>query len=254
MNIFFIGDIFGKAGRKILEKHLPQLIKNKKSDLVIANVENVAHGRGTRQKDVDFLKNLGVHVFTGGNHTFDTKDAETLCKDEKFFLRPANYPKDVPGKGVCVCKNVLVINLMGRVFMPEGLDSPFQAVDTILAEHKGHKFDAIFVDFHAETTSEKNALFHYLNGKISAQVGTHSHVQTADERISKLGTAYISDVGMTGPEDSIIGMDIENVLKKFLTGMPQSFHPAEKSPILCAVHIEVENMKAQKIERIFIRD
>ena len=254
MKLLFIGDIFGKVGRKMVEKHLPNLITEHKADLVIANAENIAHGKGTRDRDVEFLRDLGVHVITGGNHTFDQKAfAEVLNSDDRV-IRPANYPAGVPGKGHCLCKGVLCINLMGRIFMPEGTDSPFKLVDDILEQYKDEKLEGIFVDFHAETTSEKAALFHYLKGQVSAIVGSHTHIQTADEFISKEGTAFLSDAGMTGPHNSIIGMEVEGVLNKFLTGMPSAFHPATGPGVLSGVVIEIENMKAKNIERVLIRE
>jgi len=253
MKILFIGDVFGKAGRQILTSKLPSLIKDKQADFVIANVENITHGKGTRQKDIDLLKSLGVNVFTGGNHTFDVKDILNVFEKENTVIRPANYPPGVPGEGFCIYNNVLIINLLGRIFMKEGFDSPFQIVDQILEDHKKQKFEAIIVDFHAETTSEKAAMFHYLNGRVTALIGTHTHVQTADEQVSKQGTAFISDVGMTGPRDSIIGMETETVLYRFVTALPKKFEPSEKSPIISAVLIEIKNMKAKNIERILLK-
>ncbi len=254
MNILFIGDVFGKSGRQIVKKELPQIIKDNNLNLIIANVENICHGKGTRQKDIDFLKGLGVEVFTGGNHTFDNPEILDIFKKETTVLRPANYPKSVPGNGYCIHKNTLVINLMGRVFIKEGMDSPFDTADKILEENKNKKFDAIIVDIHAETTSEKSALFHYLNGRVSAVVGTHTHIQTADEKVSKQGTAFITDVGMTGPEDSIIGMDKDIVLKKFLTGMPVKMEPATGKALFCGILIEMENKRSKSIKRIMIRE
>ena len=253
MKILFIGDVFGKAGRQILTQKLPDLIKKEKSDLIIANVENICHGKGTRYKDVLLLKSLGINIFTGGNHTFDNKEIFKVFEKEPYVLRPANYPQGVPGKGYCVFQDVLVINLLGRVFLKEGLDSPFQVINIILKKHQNTKLKAIIVDFHAETTSEKQALFHYLDGQVSALFGTHTHVQTADERISSQGTAFITDVGFTGPEDSIIGMEKDVVLQKFLTALPAKFKPSEKNKILCAVSITVNNKKAEDIKRIYLR-
>ncbi|HPO05916.1 MAG TPA: TIGR00282 family metallophosphoesterase, partial [Candidatus Gracilibacteria bacterium] len=169
------------------------------------------------------------------------------------LIRPANYPKGVPGQGFLIFKQVLVINLLGRVFLSDTVDSPFQIVDQILKETETEPLAAIIVDFHAETTSEKRALFHYLDGRVSAVFGTHTHVQTADEEVSEKGTAYLSDVGMCGPQDSVIGMDKDIILQSFLTGLPQTFAPAQKKGILNAVYLEIQNSKAVKIERIFIR-
>jgi len=249
MNILCIGDVFGRPGRKVLQNKLPDIQKKYAVDMTIANIENIAHGKGIRIKDVELLESLNIHVFTGGNHSFSNKEIFKIFEKNNNVIRPANYPPNTPGSGFCIHNNILIINLIGRVFMQEGSDSPFQIVDKIL-EEQGKNKDGIIVDFHAETSSEKHAMFHYLKGKVSAIFGTHTHVQTADERISEEGTAYISDLGMTGPLDSIIGMKTETVLKKFTTALPSKFEPAETAAVLCGALIKIENKKAVSIERI----
>ncbi len=251
MNILFIWDIFGKSWRKCVEQNLPKLIKEYKTDLIIANVENIAHGKGTRQKDIDFLKNLGVNIFTWWNHSFDDKDFLNVIKNEPCAIRPANYPENVSWKGYCIYNNVLVINLLWRVFIKEWFDSPFITLDNILKETKNETFKAIIIDFHAETTSEKRALFYYAQDRISALIWTHTHVQTADESIINW-SAFITDAGMTGPKDSIIWMEKESVLNKFTTALPSRFEPAEGAGTFCWVFMKIEKMEAKEIQRIYI--
>lgn len=253
MNILFIGDVFAKVGRKMIKEHLPGLMEKYQIDLVIANVDNVTHGKGPRKKEIDELRSYGVQVFTAGNHSFDQKEFAEVLDKEDHILRPANYPVSVPGKGYSIINNVLIIHLLGRVFMPEGLDSPFQLVDKILDVHKKEEFEAIIVDFHGETTSEKSAMKYYLDGRVSAVLGTHTHVQTADEQISSCGMAYITDVGMTGPSDSIIGADKDVILKRFLTALPQKIEPASGPGQFCGVVLNVQKGEAKSIERLFIK-
>ncbi len=255
MKILFLGDIVGKEGRNTVENFLPSLVETYSPDFIIANAENAAAGIGITPDIADSLLNLGIDLITLGNHTFAKKEAYEYLNKESRIIRPANYPAGVPGKGhVLVKKNqkeLAVINLCGRVFMAE-YDDPFRCAERLI-EEIGNK--PILVDFHAEATSEKNALGWYLDGKITAMVGTHTHVQTADERILHKGTAYISDVGMCGSRDSIIGMEKEGVLRRFLTLMPERFEPAVGAGIVSGVVITCnETGKAENIERILWKD
>ena len=235
MNILFIGDIVGRPGRELVRRHLGALVERHAADLVIANVENAANGFGiTREIADDFLK-WGVDVMTSGNHIWDRKEAVEYIAGEPRLLRPANYPAGVPGRGAYVARTkggeaVGVINAMGRVFMLN-IDDPF-AVLPAEVEAMRHWTRVIVVDFHAEATSEKVGMCWHLDGKVTAVLGTHTHVQTADERILPNGTACLTDVGMTGPHDSIIGMEREGALSRFLSGMPARFEPATANPRL----------------------
>jgi metallophosphoesterase (TIGR00282 family) len=235
MNILFIGDIVGRPGRELVRRGLPALVEHHAIDLVIANVENAAAGFGITREIGDELLKWGVHVMTSGNHIWDKKEAIEYIGAEPRLLRPANYPAGVPGRGAYVARTrngeaVGVINAMGRVFMLS-IDDPF-AVVLHEIEAMRHWARVIVVDFHAEATSEKIAMGWHLDGKVTAVFGTHTHVQTADERILPNGTAYITDAGMTGPHDSIIGMEREASLGRFLNGMPSRFEPATGNPRL----------------------
>lgn len=255
MRILFIGDIVGRPGRLALRERLGRLIDMHCIDLVVANGENAAAGFGLTVDVADELFNLGIDVMTTGNHIWDKKDILELLDSEERLLRPDNYPGDAPGRGAGIYETaagiaVGVINLEGRVFM-KTLDCPFQAADR-LVEQMRKTTSIILVDFHAEATSEKAALGWYLEGRVSAVVGTHTHVQTADERVLPQGTAYISDVGMTGSRDGVIGMRREQVVEKFLSQRPTRFEISKKDPAINAVVIEVdaESGRAVKIERI----
>lgn len=256
MNILFIGDIFGRPGRDTVKKILPALRKKMGADLVIANAENCHHGKGVSPQNIQDLKGAGVDFFTSGNHIWAERSILPFLDDKKMpLIRPANYPSGAPGRGyeIVECglmKKVLVINLMGRVFMHMHLDCPFRTADKILRETGSQKFDAIFVDFHAEATSEKAALAHYLDGRVSAVIGTHTHVPTADARILNNGTAFQSDAGMTGPIDSIIGADKEAILRNFLTQIPVKHEVAEGPTVFNAIKIEIDDgtMQATKVE------
>jgi metallophosphoesterase (TIGR00282 family) len=255
MNILFIGDIVGRPGRDLVRRGLPALIEHHAADLVIANVENAAAGFGvTREICEDFLK-WGVQVMTSGNHIWDKKEAVEYIAAEPRLLRPANYPAGVPGRGAYVARTsgdqpVGVLNVMGRVFMLH-IDDPFAVV---LAEIEAmrHWTRVIVVDFHAEATSEKVAMGWHLDGKVTAVFGTHTHVQTADERILPNGTAVITDAGMTGPHDGIIGMDRQGALSRFLTSMPSKFEPAIANPRLngAVVSADESTGRATAITRI----
>ena len=255
MNILFIGDIVGRPGRELVRRGLAGLVEHHAIDLVIANVENAAAGFGvTREICEDFLK-WGVQVMTSGNHIWDKKEALEYIGAEPRLLRPANYPAGAPGRGAYVSRTsddraVGVINVMGRVFMLN-IDDPFAVV---LAEIEAmrHWTRLIIVDFHAEATSEKVAMGWHLDGKVTGVFGTHTHVQTADERILPNGTAVITDAGMTGPHDGIIGMDREGALSRFITAMPSRFEPAIANPRLNGVVVSADEStgRATKITRI----
>lgn len=260
MKILFIGDIFGRAGRETVGKILPEMKKKYSPDIVIANPENMSHGTGFSLKNIEEMQKAGVDFFTSGNHVWSNPDGVAHL-DEKDFpvLRPANFPsKDTPGRGHRIVetkgKKILIISLIGQVFMKQNVDSPFKVIDQILEENREQDLSAIFVDFHAETTSEKTALAFYLDGRVSAVVGTHTHIQTNDARVLENGTAYITDVGMTGPQDSVIGVKKEIIIKKFLTQMPVKNTPeTEGKMIFNAVFIEVdeETKKALNISNVF---
>ena len=255
MKILFIGDIIGRPGRQMVCDALPRLVDHHMIDLVIANGENAAAGFGMTPDVVSELFALGIDVLTSGNHVWDKRDVLPCLEHEPALLRPANYPGEAPGRGFGVYQTaaglpVAVVNLEGRVFMRD-LDCPFRKADAILKElGSGQKI--IFVDFHAETTSEKGALGAYLDGRVSAVVGTHTHVQTADERVLPGGTAFISDVGMSGARDSVIGIRKELSVQRFMTQMPVRYEIAKKDPMLCAVVVDVDEItgKARTIERV----
>src|SRR5687767_15896991 len=243
MRILFIGDVVGKPGRELLRKGLRRLVDHFGVEFVIANVENAAAGFGVTKDIGDTIVEWGVDVMTSGNHIWDKKEALEYIAGEPRLLRPANYPAGVPGRGSYVARTgdgreVGVINVMGRVFMTP-IDDPFAVVLREI-EAIRHKTRFIVVDFHAEATSEKVAMGWHLDGKVALVVGTHTHVQTADERILPNGTAYLTDAGMTGPHDSIIGMETEPSLARFLTAMPSRFEPATGNPRLNGIVVEAD--------------
>jgi len=254
-----LGDIVGKSGRDAAESMLPALQETYSPDFCIVNGENSAAGKGiTPEIARNFLK-CGVDVITLGNHTWGKRDIAPFLDSEPRILRPANYPEGTPGIGcgVFTARNgirVGVANVMGRTFM-EPLDDPFRIADTIMEKFRG-KTVITFFDFHAEATSEKMAFGIYLDGRASVVVGTHTHVQTADERILPQNTAYITDVGMVGPQDSILGMESEIIVQKFLTQMPHKFQVAEGPVTLCGIVADVDDNtgRATHIERIQVRD
>jgi metallophosphoesterase (TIGR00282 family) len=255
MNILFIGDIVGRPGRELVRRGLRGLVEHHGVELVIANVENSAAGFGVTREIGDDLLKWGVDVMTSGNHIWDKKEAIEYIGTEPRLLRPANYPAGVPGRGAYVARTrgdepVGVINAMGRVFMLN-IDDPF-AVLLHEVEAMRHWTRVIVVDFHAEATSEKIAMGWHLDGKVTAVFGTHTHVQTADERVLPNGTAYITDAGMTGPHDSIIGMERDAALGRFLNGMPSKFEPATGNPRLNGVLITADTTtgRATRITRI----
>jgi len=255
MNILFVGDIVGRPGREMIRKGLRTLVDRYGVDLVIANVENSAAGFGVTKEIGDTLLEWGIDVMTSGNHIWDKREAIDYIAGEPRLLRPANYPAGVPGRGTYVAQTgdgraVGVINVMGRVFMLN-IDDPFAVVLREI-ENIRHQTRVIIVDFHAEATSEKVAMGWYLDGKVTAVIGTHTHVQTADERVLPNGTAYLTDAGMTGPHDSIIGMEKEPSLARFLRAMPSKFEPATGNPRLNGVVIEADDKtgRASRITRI----
>ncbi len=256
MRFLAIGDVVGKPGRKCLEKILPKLINAHDYDLIIANGENAAGGKGITEKVFYELKDMGIDILTGGNHIWDNKEVYSFIDRERSLIRPLNYPPDTtPGHGWTVVERrgitIAVLNLMGRIFM-EAVDCPFRTVDKALIELK-NKASVIIVDMHAEATSEKQAMGWYLNGKVSAVLGTHSHVQTADERILPGKTAYITDLGMVGLYNSILGVDREGPLKRFLTQLPHKLEISKGREVFNAVEVEIgnDNGEALTIKRLF---
>lgn len=258
MKVLFIGDIVGKVGRVTLKGLLPNLVDRYKIDLVIANGENIAGGFGITDKTADEVLSLGVHIITSGNHIWDKKESIPYIAKKNRILRPLNYPPGVPGFGSIVQTlsngtKVGIINISGRVFMP-AIDCPFRTGEKEI-EKLRESTKIIIVDFHAEATSEKIAFGYFVDGKVSAVVGTHTHVQTADEKILPNGTAYITDVGMTGPAVSVIGVEKEQIIERFLLQMPMKFETAKGDGILSAVVIEIneETGKATAIQRLQLK-
>ena len=255
VRILFIGDIVGRPGRELVRLGLQAIVEHHQIDLVIANAENSAAGFGITREIGDQLLDWGVDVMTSGNHIWDKKEALDYIGAEPRLLRPANYPAGAPGNGSYLARTrdgraVGVVNVMGRVFMLN-IDDPFAVVLREIEALK-QRTRVVFLDFHAEATSEKVAMGWHLDGKVTAMVGTHTHVQTADERILPKGTAYLTDVGMTGPHDSIIGVEIAAALGRFLTALPQKFETATGNPRLNAVVVEADEKtgRATSIERL----
>jgi metallophosphoesterase (TIGR00282 family) len=254
VRILFIADVIGKPGRQVVENVLPQIIEEENIQFVIANCENAAGGFGLTPKISREVFAVGVDVITMGNHVWARREISEII-GEKNILRPANFPPEVPGKGWAIIQasngaKVGIINLMGRVYMST-LECPFRTADRII-EEISRETKIIVVDMHAEITSEKVAMGWYLDGKVSAVIGTHTHVPTADERILPQGTAYITDIGMTGPRDSIIGIKKEIILKKYLTQMPIRFEVARGDLVFAGAVVEIEEKtgKAKSIKRI----
>lgn len=257
VNCLFIADIVGKPGRRIVSEKLPSLRREFDIDLCVANCENASGGKGITVKMANALFSYGIDVLTSGNHVWDHKEILPYLKSNPNILRPANYPPGVvgTGKAVFLLNNgfpVGILNLQGRVFMSD-LDCPFRVALQEIEELK-KMTKVVLVDFHAEATSEKMAMGWYLDGKVSGVLGTHTHVQTADERILPKGTAYITDVGMTGPHDSVIGIDTDIVLERFLTQMLVRFDPAKGNLKLCGVvvTIECDSGRAVRIQRLML--
>ena len=250
MLILVIGDVIGRPGRRVVNMLLPSIIQQYGVDLVVANAENIAGGIGVTSATAQELLKAGVDVLTSGNHIWAEKEIIPYLDNEMPLLRPLNYPPGVPGRGHLLSGQVMVVNLIGRTFMAS-FDCPFRAMDKLLAELKP-KPPVIIVDFHAEATSEKVALGRYLDGRVSAVLGTHTHVGTIDAQLLPQGTAYVTDIGMTGPLDSIIGDDIEAVTRRFLTMIPHRLSVGKGRVVLNAVLVGVDEAsgRALSIERI----
>jgi len=240
VKVLFVGDIVGRSGRSAVAEVLPGLYSQYGWDLCIANAENAAGGKGLTGPIAGELRGMGIDVLTMGNHTWDNKDIFSFIEDAEYLVRPANYPGDAPGRGYTVVQKggvqVGVINLSGQAFMGP-LQCPFAAADSILEELKG--CDYIIVDFHAEATAEKVAMAYYLDGRVSAVIGTHTHIQTADGRVMPGGTLYITDVGASAAVQSVLGMEIEPVLKSFRTKLPHRFSAASGPGMMCAVWMDL---------------
>lgn len=260
MRVLFLGDIMGRSGRSVITEELPGLKEKLKADFVIINGENAASGFGLTQKIANGLIQAGGDVISGGNHTFDQKEISIALDQDQRILRPANYPPGTPGRGHVLVdlpngKKVLVINLMGRIFM-HALDCPFRAVDQILTRYPlGGQVSTIIVDMHGEATSEKMAMGQYLDGRVSLVVGTHSHIPTADAQILDGGTAYQTDAGMCGDYNSVIGMDKNEPIQRFLTRLNKDrFTPATGPGTLCGVFVDIDDRsgKARHISPVRI--
>jgi 2',3'-cyclic-nucleotide 2'-phosphodiesterase len=250
MKVIIIGDVVGKPGRKILVATLQRLKERYEAEFVVANVENAAEGAGVIPKVGDEILNSGVDVMTSGNHIFDKKEVIQYIENQPRLLRPANYAPDAPGRGLWLGSTasgtqVAVINIQGRVFMPP-TDCPFRTADRLLAEI-GNRASVIIVDHHAEATSEKLAMGRYLDGRVSVVVGTHTHVQTADEQILQGGTGYITDLGMTGPYDSVIGVESQLVITRFVRGLPIRYQTASENPQLHGVVVEIDERSGRAV-------
>jgi len=255
MKVLFVGDIFGSAGRKIAKELIPKIRDKFDIDICIANGENMAGGFGITESSYQEIMQSGVDIMTGGNHSFDKKESYALFDEEPYLLRPDNYPPEQPGKGWCVYSNskgqkLGVINLMGRTFM-DPLDCPFRRANELYDKIK-EKTPCVFLDFHAEATSEKMAMGWHMDGRASCVVGTHTHVQTADERILDQGTAFLTDSGMTGPYDSVIGVKKEIVLNRYIYKRGARFESAKGDPWLCGLIVEIDEStgKAKDIKRL----
>lgn len=256
MNILCIGDIVGRPGREFFERVLKPLKEELAVDVVIVNGENASGGAGIMPKVADQLFAAGADVITLGDHTWDKREIYSYLNDNPRIIRPFNFPDGTPGRGWCVVKSangtkIGVINLLGRVFMRYNVNCPFGAFDGIIKEIKKETPVAI-VDMHAETTSEKVAFGHYVDGRASVVFGTHTHIQTADERVLDKGTAYITDLGMTGPYDSVIGQNKENIIQRFLTSMPNKFEVAKDGVHISGILVNLDERtgKARSIVRI----
>lgn len=254
MKILAIGDIVGNIGLNKLKEMLPQLIEGNNIDFVVVNAENTSSGMGLTTKDFNILKSMKIDVLTMGNHTWGKRDIFSFINDKKL-LRPANYSRGVPGKGYgiyqCNNKKIAVINLIGRTDMNVLSENPFTVADDLVNRLK-KEVDIIIIDFHAEATAEKIAMKYFLDGKVNIIFGTHTHVQTADEEITEGGMAYITDLGMTGPKKSVIGMDAVASIKRFTTSLPERYKLAEGEAKLngCIFELNDETNKAERIQRI----
>ena len=256
MRILILGDVMGRPARRAARELVPGLAAQEKADLVVANAENAAGGMGVDVKSAGELFSAGIHVLTSGNHIWKKKEIFPYLDAEPRLIRPGNFPVGAPGRGWCEWRDrngmtALIINLQGRVFMPNHVDDPFRCVDAILKEHRQYS-PVVIVDMHAEATSEKSAMGWYLDGRASVVFGTHTHIQTADERVLPGGTAYITDLGMCGPFDSVIGMEKETVIKGFLSQLPRPFEVAQDHVVLQGVIVDVDEQsgKAREIRRL----
>ncbi len=258
MKILFIGDVFGEPGRAAVRKKVSEWRRERGVDFVVANVENAAHGKGVTPKIIEELQEAGVNAFTAGNHLWDQKEIIPYLASSKVLVRPANYSAEAPGRGCLVFDvysgvKVAVISVEGQRLMGNAVDSPFTAVERELAQVRG-RADIVLVDCHAETTSEKRAMGWFLDGRVAAVVGTHTHVQTADEEILPKGTAYVSDIGMTGPYDSVIGLDKTAALTRFIRRMPAPFEVAKGDVRFCAVLLDIEESRGQARQIVRIQE
>lgn len=256
MKIIFLGDVSWKIGREAVAKKLPELREKYQADVVIANVENSAHGSGIEKRQYDYLLENGVDYMTSGDHIFDKSGVEEIfSQSDCKLIRPANYPAkaDILGAGYIIADTkdgkLGIISLQGRIFMPESMDNPFWVIQDLL-EKPELKNIPVIVDFHAEATSEKVAMGWMLDGKVSAVIGTHTHIQTNDARILPKGTAYITDVGMCGAKDGVLGVDKNIIINKFLNSLPAKFEQAENSTQINGIYIEIEKNKGSKIKLI----
>ena len=259
VKILFIGDIVGSPGREMLTDYLPKLKEKYRPQITVVNGENAAAGKGITEKIYKQFLNLGVQVITMGNHTWNKREVIDFIDEAPYLIRPANFPDTNPGKGIVYVKynnqEIAIMNLQGRTFL-DPHDDPFKKVDELIAEAQ-QRTNLIFIDFHAEATSEKQAFGWYVDGRVSAVIGTHTHTQTADERILPNGTAYLTDAGMTGPYDGILGVEREAVIKRFTTNMPVRFDvdkTGRNQLSGCLIHLDPTTGKAKKIERIMIND
>lgn len=258
MKILIVGDVVGRTGRRAFDCYTRELRRSRNIDLVIVNGENSAGGKGISRKALDELYRGGADIVTSGNHIWDNREIYGFIDDEPYLVRPANYPEGAPGKGWCIYPfrnvNVAVINLAGRVFMPE-MDCPFQKIEDILSEI-GNQADIFILDLHAETTSEKMAMGFYLDGRVQAVVGTHTHIQTADARILPKGTAYITDLGMVGPWNSVLGVKPDIIIRRFTSCMPVRFELAEGPAVYSALLVEIDTAsgRAVRVERILLNE
>src|SRR3989339_958626 len=257
MRIIFIGDIVGRPGREATKKLIPKLKKEFEPHLIIANGENISGGKGLTSDHLDEMRHAGIDFFTSGNHIWHNRDLfPRMDEKDPHVIRPANFPSNNPGRGwriveTALMKRILVINLHGRVFMHRDYECPFLAVDKILRETAHEYLDGIFVDFHAEATSEKVAMGKYLDGRVSAVFGTHTHIPTADLQILPKGTAYLTDTGMVGLKDSIIGVDKEPILKNFLTQMPVKHEISSHGLVsFSAVYADIGKEGATEVKQI----
>lgn len=260
IRLLVIGDVVGAPGRAMLQKHINRLREQYSIDATIVNGENSADGKGITPRIMDYFKHLKVDVVTSGNHIWDKRDIIPYMHAHDDLLRPANFPSGVPGIGIKLIQvkgnPVAVINMQGRIFMREQIDCPFRTIDSLLT-YLRDKTKTIFIDFHAETTAEKSCFAYYLDGRVSAVVGTHTHVQTADERVLPKGTAFITDLGMVGALDSSLGMKKEPIIQQFMNQMPTRYTVETEGPMLLSgvwIEIDTTTGAATKIERIRLID